>query len=321
MIVTALGVKSAFFPVYTWTWLPRAHMAAPSGMSALLSSVLVKSGFIVLVKLYRFLPEGIFFRYLLIMGLLKAVSGIMFALSQKDIKGILAFSTISQSGLILAAISGVGTLHIAGLVHLINHSLFKGLMFLTVGVIIKHYHVREVKHIRGLLKKFPALAFFLIVGALSITGFPFTNGFVSKHLIKYALEGNTIIRYALHLINIGTIVYMLKLSQVLFGKAKSNRTEKIKVSSLPLVFLAGLTLVAGFVEMFILKNYLDIVVKVHFSDFVTYFVYLGIGYLIHRYIVNRDVKVLQFLRKYQLGFTKANIVLALFLMLTMTFLY
>lgn len=321
LIVTALGVKSAFFPVYTWTWLPRAHMAAPSGMSALLSSVLVKSGFIVLVKLYRFLPEGIFFRYLLIMGLLKALSGIMFALSQKDIKGILAFSTISQSGLILVAISGAGNLHIAGLVHLINHSLFKGLMFLTAGVIIKHYNVREVKHIRGLLKKFPELAFFLILGGLSITGFPFTNGFVSKHLIKYSLEGNNIVRYALHLINIGTIIYILKLSQVLFGKAKGNINKKIKVSRLPLIFLASITVLAGFAEMFILKNYLDIVVKVHFSDFVTYFVYIVIGYLIHRYIIDRDIKALQFLRRYQLGFRRANIVLAMFLMLTMVFIY
>ena len=321
LIVTALGVKSAFFPVYTWTWLPRAHMAAPSGMSALLSSVLVKSGFIVLVKLYRFLPEGIFFRYLLIMGLLKAISGIMFALSQKDIKGILAFSTISQSGLILVAISGAGNLHIAGLVHLINHSLFKGLMFLTAGVIIKHYNVREVKHIRGLLKKFPELAFFLIIGGLSITGFPFTNGFVSKHLIKYSLEGNNIVGYVLHLINIGTIIYILKLSQVLFGKAKGNINKKIKVSRLPLIFLASITVLAGFAEMFILKNYLDIVVKVHFSDFVTYFVYIVIGYLIHRYIIDRDIRALQFLRKYQLGFRRANIVLAMFLMLTMVFIY
>ncbi|HKL43103.1 MAG TPA: proton-conducting transporter membrane subunit [Clostridia bacterium] len=321
LIVTALGVKSAFFPVYTWTWLPRAHMAAPSGMSALLSSVLVKSGFIVLVKLYRFLPEGIFFRYLLIMGLLKAISGIMFALSQKDIKGILAFSTISQSGLILAAISGVGDLHIAGLVHLINHSLFKGLMFLTAGVIIKHYNVREVKHIRGLLKKFPELAFFLILGGLSITGFPLTNGFVSKHLIKYSLASNRVVMYALHLINIGTIIYILKLSQVLFGKAKGNINEKMKVSRLPLIFLAGITFLSGFVEMFILKNYLDIVVKVHLSDFITYFIYIAIGYLVHRYIIDRDIKVLQFLRKYQLGFRRANIVLALFLMLTMAFIY
>lgn len=321
LIVTALGVKSAFFPVYTWTWLPRAHMAAPSGMSALLSSVLVKSGFIVLVKLYRFLPEGIFFRYLLVMGLLKAISGIMFALSQKDIKGILAFSTISQSGLILVAISGVGDLHIAGLIHLINHSLFKGLMFLTAGVIIKHYNVREVKHIRGLLKKFPELAFFLILGGLSITGFPFTNGFVSKHLIKYALESNKIVVYALHLINIGTIIYILKLSQVLFGKAKGNINEKIKVSRLPLIFLASITLIAGFVETFILKNYLNIMVKVHVSDFLTYFVYIAIAYVIHKYIIDRDVKALQFLRRYQLGFRRANIVLALFLMLTMAFIY
>jgi len=321
MIVTALGVKSAFFPVYTWTWLPRAHMAAPSGMSALLSGVLVKAGFIVLVKLFRFIPQGLFFKYLLIMGILKAISGIMFALSQKDIKGILAFHTISQSGIILMGIGGMGSLHIGGILHLVNHSLFKGLLFLTAGIVIKEYNARELKNIRGLLKNYPGLAFFMIIGILSITGFPFTNGYVSKHLIKYGLKGNIILEMSMHLISLGTVISFVKLSQVLFGKQKAKIDTSHKESKLPLFLVGGVTLISGVGEMYILKKYFDIIVKVHLSDFVTYGIYVSLGYLIYRFIITKDIKALKFLRHYQLGFEKANIVLVLFLMLTMAFIY
>jgi len=321
MIVTALGVKSAFFPVYTWTWLPRAHMAAPSGMSALLSGVLVKTGFIVLVKFFRFLPEGLFFKYLLIMGILKAISGILFALSQKDIKGVLAFHTISQSGIILMGIGGVGSLHIGGILHLVNHSLFKGLLFLTAGIVIKEYNARELKNIRGLLKNYPGLAFFMIIGILSITGFPYTNGYVSKHLIKYGLKGNIILEMSMHLISLGTVISFVKLSYILFGKQKSKIDTTHKESKLPLFLVGSVTLVSGIGEMYILKEYFDIIITVHLSDFVTYGIYVILGYLVYRYIITKDIKALQFLRHYQLGFRRANIVLVLFLMLTMAFIY
>jgi multicomponent Na+:H+ antiporter subunit D len=321
MIVTALGVKSAFFPVYTWTWLPRAHMAAPSGMSALLSGVLVKAGFIVLVKLFRFIPEGLFFKYLLIMGILKAISGIMFALSQKDIKGVLAFHTISQSGIILMGIGGIGSLHIGGILHLVNHSLFKGLLFLTAGIVIKEYNARELKNIRGLLKNYPGLAFFMIVGILSITGFPYSNGYVSKHLIKYGLKGNIILEMSMHLISLGTVISFVKLSQVLFGEQKAKIDTTHKESKAPLFLVGGVTLFSGVGEMYVLRKYFDIVISVHFSDFITYGIYVSIGYLVYKFIITKDVKALKFLRHYQLGFEKANIVLVLFLILTMAFIY
>lgn len=321
MIITALGIKSAFFPVYTWTWLPRAHMAAPSGMSALLSSVLVKTGFIVLVKFFRVVPEGLFFNYLLVMGALKAISGIMFALSQKDIKGVLAFHTISQSGIILMAIGGIGKLHVGGVLHLINHSLFKGLLFLTAGIIIKEYNVRELKNIRGLLKKHPDLAFFLLVGILSITGFPYTNGYVSKHLIKYALKGNIIIEIAVHLINLGTVISFVKLSQVFLGESKISTVPRKKISRVPLFLVGLVTLFSGVGEMLFLKNQLGISISVHFSDYITYGIYVLIGYVTYKKIISKDIAFLKFLRHYQLGFRRANIILVAFLILSIVFIY
>lgn len=321
LIVTSLGVKSAFFPVYTWTWLPRAHMAAPSSISALLSSVLVKTGFIVLLKFFRVLPPGIFHQFLLIMGILKAISGILFALSQKDIKGILAFHTISQSGIILMGMSGMDKLYIGGVLHLINHSLFKGLLFLTVGVIIKRYGIRRVKNIRGLFKNMPGVSLALIIGILSITGFPYTNGFTSKYLIKTTFEGNLVLKNAMHLINLGTIISFIKLAHVLKGENKAAINYENSPSSIPLVFLSIITFFSGFVERYILKEYLNIVIKVKPYHFITYGIYILIGYLIYIKVVKKDIKPLKFLRHYQLGFRRANIILIIFVLLTMAFIY
>lgn len=321
LIVTALGVKSAFFPVYTWTWLPRAHMAAPSSISALLSGVLVKTGFVVLVKLFRVLPEGLFYKYLLIMGILKALSGIGFALSQKSIKGVLAFHTISQSGIILMAIAGGGLMHIGGLFHLINHSLFKSLLFLSVGTIIKYYKTREIYHIKGVFKNLPIVSISLIIGILSITGFPFMNGFVSKTLIKYHLKGNIWLTACMHLINLGTIISFIKVAFILNGKNKLDLEVKKRPSRLPLIILSLITLSAGFIERYILKTYFDKTIYITIKDFLIYGIYVSIGFIIYKYIVKKDVKVMQFLRKYQLGFRRANIILIGFLMITVLFLF
>lgn len=319
MIITSLGVKSAFFPVYTWTWLPRAHMAAPSSISALLSGVLVKTGFIVLFKFFRFLPDGFAYKYLMVMGVLKAISGILFALSQKDIKGILAFHTISQSGIILMGISGVGKVRIGGLLHLVNHSFFKGLLFLTVGIIIRHYKKRRIKRIRGLLKTFPVLSIALIIGILSITGFPFSNGFYSKYLIKTAFKGNAYLMLVMHLINLGTVVSFVKLSQVLFGEPKAELTFEKIPSRLALLVVASMTAISGILEKLWLEKYMQIEVHVHLSDFITYGIYVLIGVVAYRTVIKQDIKPLKYLRHYQLGFRRANILLIVFLILSIVF--
>lgn len=321
LIITALGIKSAFFPVYTWTWLPRAHMAAPSSMSALLSSVLVKTGFIVLIKLFTVLPEGLFFRYLFIMGALKAISGMIFAFCQRDIKGLLAFSTISQAGLILMVIGGGGVLQISGIFHLVNHSLFKSLMFLSVGIIIKEYGTRRIDEVKGLFKEYPLLSMFLIIGILSVLGFPLSSGFVSKSLMKEGLKQSTMALSIFYLIDFGTFLYYMKLIKIFLGKGnRVGKTVKSKIHK-SLFFIGGLAGVAGGFEFFILKNHFHLLILPDFSDFYMFIFKCICAYLIYYYINGTMTSSIRTIRHYQIGFRKANIVLVVFLIVTILFIY
>jgi hypothetical protein len=113
----------------------------------------------------------------------------------------------------------------------------------------------------------------------------------------------------------------VKLSQVLFGKQKAKIDTTHKESKAPLFLVGGVTLFSGVGEMYVLRKYFDIIISVHLSDFITYGIYVSIGYLVYKFIITKDVKALKFLRHYQLGFRKANIILVLFLMLTMAFIY
>src|SRR6056297_1584012 len=120
-IMAAVGVKSAFFPVFNW--LPKAHSAAPSSISALLSGLLVKSGLYVFIRLSDIFQITTFNRFFFILGFFTAISGIIFALSQKDIKQILAFHTISQIGIIMMGLNSMtGRAYVGGIMHIFNHS-------------------------------------------------------------------------------------------------------------------------------------------------------------------------------------------------------
>src|SRR6056297_3715009 len=145
-IMAAVGVKSAFFPVFNW--LPKAHSAAPSSISALLSGLLVKSGLYVFIRLSDIFQITTFNRFFFIIGFFTALSGIIFALSQKDIKQILAFHTISQIGIIMMGLNSVNeSTYIGGLIHIFNHAMFKSLLFMGAGVIINTYGIRRITDI------------------------------------------------------------------------------------------------------------------------------------------------------------------------------
>jgi multicomponent Na+:H+ antiporter subunit D len=314
LIVVSLGVKSAFFPVNNW--LPKAHAAAPSAVSAILSGLLVKAGFIVLFKLERFLDLSSFSNFLMWVGLVTAITGFIFAISQNDIKSLLAFSTISQSGLILIGLSGSGMLFIGGFLHLINHALYKTLLFLAVGLIINKYHIRKIQDIKGVFKQLPILSTITIIGVLSITGFPLTNGYVSKYLIKYGMQSNLMIESLLHLINIGTMTMFIKMISIFKGETKNKSITEQFSQNLPIVVIATIILLMGIVQMYLLNSYFNFTVTVDFMDFVTYAIYIFVSYTIYHWFIKKEGKLLYHLRHYEIGFKDANILLVIFTITT-----
>ena len=183
------GLKAALIPFHAW--LPDAHPSAPAPISAVLSGLLIKvSGVYAMTRIFLnvFGLTPALSTVLMWLGVLSLVVAAFLALGQKDMKRMLAYSSISQVGYVVLGI-GIGTpLGIAGgLFHLFNHALAKGLLFLTSGSVQQATGTRDLDAMGGLAKRMPVTAATNLVGSLSIAGVPPLNGFWSKLLIIMAL--------------------------------------------------------------------------------------------------------------------------------------
>ncbi len=188
MFVFGFGLKAGLVPFHAW--LPDAHPSAPAPVSAMLSGVLIKAiGVYPLVRIIYSVfgaPEMIL-NLVLWIGVVSAAVGVFLALGQYDVKRLMAYHSVSQIGYVAMGI-GLGTpLGIAaGLFHMFNHALFKGLLFLDAGSLESATGTRDLRQMGGLMKKMPVTSLATITGSLSIAGVPPFNGFFSKLLIIIA---------------------------------------------------------------------------------------------------------------------------------------
>lgn len=254
LLMIGLGLVSAIVPLHAW--LPDAHPAAPTPISALLSGVTVKVGLYGMLRIvytmfgFQRVPIG---SILLVLGLATIIIGAGFALVQTDIKRMLAYSTISQVGYIALAL-GIGTQSgVEGAVfHILNHALMKSLLFLTVGCVIYKIGTRDMSKMGGLLKQMPLEAAAFLVGGLAIAGVPPLNGFFSKLLIYLAcLEAGYLVPLAIAIsVSLLTLAYYLRAFWMIFlGKNSLNlKNERVPLSMLiPVLVLAFACLVIGIV--------------------------------------------------------------------------
>jgi hydrogenase-4 component B len=189
------GTKAGFVPLHVW--LPEAHPAAPSHVSAVMSGVMIKTGIYGLVRTLTFLgPLPAWAGWLLVsVGVTSGVLGVLFALAQHDLKRLLAYHSVENIGIITLGL-GLGlvglrtgstplaVLGFAGaLLHVLNHALFKGLLFLGAGAVLHSAKTRDMEELGGLLKRMPWTGSLFLIGAAAITGLPPLNGFVSEFLI------------------------------------------------------------------------------------------------------------------------------------------
>lgn len=184
LIFVLLGVftKSAQFPFHFW--LPRA-MAAPTPVSAFLhSATMVKAGVFLLARLYPALAQSeIWFYLVTLTGLVTLLIGALLAFFQHDLKGLLAYSTISHLGLITLLFgldSSMG--NVAALFHIINHATFKASLFMAAGIIDHETGTRDMRQLRGLWRYMPHTAALAMVASLAMAGVPLLNGFLSKEM-------------------------------------------------------------------------------------------------------------------------------------------
>ncbi|MFW6100042.1 MAG: complex I subunit 5 family protein [Bacteroidota bacterium] len=251
LLISGFGLKAAMIPFHAW--LPDAHSSAPSPISAMLSGVLIKAvGIYAILRLFfnMFVVSYEISLVITVIGTLSMVIGVFLAIGQWDLKRLLAYHSISQMGYVVIGI-GMGMLLISqggdksiaslaiagGLFHLVNHAVFKGLLFLNSGAIEYVTGTRNLKMMGGLFKSLPVTSTTSLGASLSISGIPPFNGFFSKLVIIIAaIKGEFYLLAILAIVvSIVTLASFMKFQRYAFFN-QSKFTRKIKEVPFPMCF-------------------------------------------------------------------------------------
>lgn len=262
------GSKAGMFPFHVW--LPKAHPAAPTNVSALMSGVMIKVALFGIIKFCLWLPVMEWWGLLIIViGALSSLLGVLYALIQHDYKALLAYHSVENIGIILLGL-GTGVYGIAinsptlatvgflaGLYHTVNHAIFKGLLFLGAGSVLHATHTREIEVLGGLAKKMPFTAFGMFIGVMGIAALPPMNGFVSEWftyqgMMQGAMGEGILPRFvftfsviALALTGVLVVIH-LKLYAVIFAGTPRNKEIFDHAKEAPISMILGMMfLVAG----------------------------------------------------------------------------
>ncbi len=296
------GIKAGFVPFHNW--LPDAHPQAPSHVSAMMSGVMIKTGIYGIVRALGFCstPKIATIYTILLFTVLTALYGIAYATVQKDIKKMLAYSSIENIGIIgiglsiymLATYYGQTTIAMLALAgsfaHILNHSIFKELLFLSAGSVYVKTHTKNMEVLGGLIKKMPTTALCFIVGGIAICALPPFNGFVSEFLIYLSfiksLAINNIAVFiavlfafaGLALVGTMAIVCFTKTISITFlGAERTETATKVQSDSpksmlVPMKILATLCLAIGLFPQYVFQYVLKPVGVVMDTENASYYV-------------------------------------------------
>lgn len=277
------GIKAGFVPFHNW--LPDAHPAAPTHVSGIMSGVMIKTGIYGILRtlLIVGVPSKLVSYIVLVVAVVSALYGVLYAITQHDIKRLLAYHSIENIGIIGIGIA-VGMLGLAygnqivaalgfsgAILHVVNHSIFKELLFFAAGSTYLKTHTRNIESLGGLIKKMPYTALLFIIGSVAICGLPPFNGFISEFLIYGGmLQGIpssdmgmfiTLVVSIGALAMVGTMAVLCfsKASGIIFlGEARSEAAAEVKedadsIMIIPMSILALFTLVIGVLPQFVLR--------------------------------------------------------------------
>lgn len=273
LILIGCGSKAGIMPLHIW--LPYAHPAAPSHVSAVMSGVMIKMGIYGIVRFYLLLePTSVVFgQIVIILGISSGILGVVYAIGKQDIKKMLAYSSVENIGIILLGL-GVGMLGAAsgnktmaafgfagGLLHVFNHSIFKSLLFMGAGSVIHQTKTGASNQLGGLMKTMPVTGRSLLIGSISISGLPPFNGFISEFLIYYgaihglSLHGASFVLSALAIIALAVIgalaaaAFTKFIGVVFLGEPRTDKAAKASEAGIfmgtALAILAASCLIIG----------------------------------------------------------------------------
>jgi proton-translocating NADH-quinone oxidoreductase chain M len=258
LVIVGFGIKAAMAPLHTW--LPDAHPAAPSSISAMLSGVVIKAGAYALMRslIMIFAPEAYSWQIVLaILAVITMTVGNLMALLQTDLKRLLAFSSVAQMGYVIFGISIATYYGITGsLFHIMNHAIMKSLLFLCSGAFLYAVDSRNLDELAGIGKKMRITGVMFTIGCLSIAGIPPLSGFQSELMILLSgieLGGKGAIWYvlsAIMLVNLlFSVAYYLRLIQTLTLREPSTTSVNAREAPigmlLPMGILTVLCIVIG----------------------------------------------------------------------------
>jgi len=251
-ILIGIALKLALFPLHLW--LPNAYTYAPTVITVFLAATSTKVAVYVMLRiLFSVFPEGFLFAtptgdLFIMLGIAGIIVASVYAIYQTDIKRLLAYSSVAQIGYIalgigFASVSGVT----ASIIHLFNHALMKGALFMAVGAIIYRLGACRMDNIHGLGRQMPWTFVAIIIGGLSLIGVPGTAGFVSKwYLVVAALEQQAWMAVAVILLgSLLAVVYMGKIVEALYFKPATEKNIAVKEAPLLLLVPTWVLVIAN----------------------------------------------------------------------------
>lgn len=324
LLMTAVGLKAAIMPLSSW--LPHAHgtPSAPSIISAALSGLLVKVGIYMFIRLRDIFASAILAdEFFLVVGAVTAILGFLIAITQRDLKLILAYSTVSQIGLIMVGLnSGSYEAFWGGVYHILNHGVFKAVLFLTAGAIAKEYGTKDINRIGGLFSRMPIVGTATVLAILGIIGTPFFNGSISKYLIQAGFDGahETLI----YVINFGTTLIFAKYSTILFGARGERAVPRDPFVAGSSITMAGLCVVMGIAARPIVNYLFAVDVTVEGAYYLDKFAAFGITVLVAAavyYFLLRNAGFLRTIREIRFDFPNIALMLTGFFAVLSVYLY
>lgn len=324
LILTAISLKSALMPLFSW--LPKAHgtPSAPSVVSAVLSGLYVKGGIYLFLRVTNAFVGIDVSTFFLVCGIITSIVGFILAFVQTDIKLLLSYSTVSQLGLIMIAfnLGGDCTLY-GGVYHIISHALFKSALFLCAGIIIERYKSRNINEIRGVFRTLPIVSFVCIFAILAITGAPLFNGSISKYLIGKSNE-SVLMDWVFNIVNLGTLIYFIKFATIFTGK-KLNKPGIVPFNrQVVLIILGTLCLLGGifgeYVIEFLYNIHFDISIQKYTEKTLIFLVSLIIAVVVNKLKVP-NIPLAQKIRDFDATFNTIALTVPLFFTTIVAYLF
>ena len=266
LFVIGYGVKAALVPLHTW--LPDAHSQAPSGISAMLSGIVIEAGLVAMLRSLGTLSSATTFwgPLMIVFGVLNMFIGNMLALPQKQVKRMLAYSSLTHVGYMLVGLGiaiylGNSDGAVGGMFHLFNHGLMKGLAFLSAGALLYVLHIAAGNHdpllvgdLSGASRRYPMVALTFSLALLSLGGIPLLAGFTSKwQIILGGFETGDIVIIALVIFtalnSVFSLVYYVPLVNMVYRRQQSVVVQLGKSipegMTIPLVIMAIGVIIIG----------------------------------------------------------------------------